>query len=109
MPANSATTLVPFAMMRTIIARTVQRTPKRSRMRSERPCPVTSPMREHISWITPRPMLATSRSHSSEKPNSAPTEEYVVTPPASFPANPVITPGPTTVRNAARAIRRRLT
>ncbi len=30
----------------------VVRKPNSSRIRSERPLPVTAPMREHISWVT---------------------------------------------------------
>ena len=68
MPANSAATLIPFATRSASIATIVQRTPKRSRMRSERPFPVTAPMRAHISWMTARPAVEMSRSQRRAYP-----------------------------------------
>jgi len=68
MPAYSATMLLPFATRSASIATIVQRTPKRSRIRSERPLPVTAPIRAHISWTTSKPAVERSRSQSSWKP-----------------------------------------
>ena len=45
MPVNSAMVTAPFAISRTSIARTVQRTPNCSRISSARPLPVTVPSR----------------------------------------------------------------
>ena len=53
-PENSATVLARLAMSRTIIAKAVGRTPNRSRMRSDRPWPVTTPSRAAISWTMAR-------------------------------------------------------
>ena len=44
-PANSATVLARFATSSTAMAKTVQRTPNRSRIRSDSPWPVTTPSR----------------------------------------------------------------
>ena len=50
-PANSASVVPPLAMSTTTAANSVQRTPKRSRIRSIRPLPVTVPRRATISWV----------------------------------------------------------
>ena len=68
MPAYSAATFVPFATRRASIATIVQRTPNRSRMRSDRPFPVTAPIRAHISWMTIRPTVESTRSQSIAYP-----------------------------------------
>ena len=52
MPANSAITLVKFVSTSAIIMKNVVRRPNSSRIRSDRPLPVTAPMREHISCVT---------------------------------------------------------
>ena len=52
MPANSAMMLVRFVSTSTAISRNVVRSPNSSRMRSDRPLPVTAPMREFISCVT---------------------------------------------------------
>ena len=67
-PANSATVLATLAMSRTTIAKTVQRTPNRSRMRSDRPWPVTTPSRATISWTTARMTIVIGKIHSSVRP-----------------------------------------
>ena len=54
MPANSASTVPPLATMTTTEAKSVQRTPKRSRIRSTSPLPVTLPSGATISWVTIR-------------------------------------------------------
>ena len=64
-PANSPTVLARLAMSSTTIANSVQRTPKRSRMRSERPWPVMVPSREAISCTTDRTTTVMGKSHSS--------------------------------------------
>ena len=68
MPAYSAATLLPFAMSSASIATIVQRTPNRSRIRSESPLPVTAPMRAHISWMTMSPTVERTRSQSIANP-----------------------------------------
>ena len=54
MPANSATVVAAFATKRRIITQSVGAMPKRSRIRSERPFPVTVPIRATISWMAAR-------------------------------------------------------
>ena len=51
-PAKLAMTLVRLVSTSAAIIRKVVRIPNSSRMRSERPLPVTAPMREHISCVT---------------------------------------------------------
>ena len=60
MPTNSATITPALAVSRQSMASTVQRGPKRSRIRSESPSPVTAPMRAHCSWTTIIPSRITS-------------------------------------------------
>ena len=54
MPTNSETVTPPLAISSASMTNAVQRTPKRSRIRSASPLPVTAPMRAHISWTIPR-------------------------------------------------------
>ena len=51
-PAKFAITFVRFTTTSAAIMRNVGRSPNSSRIRSDRPLPVTAPMREHISWVT---------------------------------------------------------
>ena len=51
-PANSAAMLPRSARPSTAIVKKVMRRPNSSRMRSERPLPVTAPIRAAISWTT---------------------------------------------------------
>ena len=53
-PANSLMVTDPLAMSAASIANTVHRMLNSSRMRSERPLPVTAPRRATISWTTIR-------------------------------------------------------
>ena len=71
-PENSATVLAMFATSSTTIANAVQRTPKRSRIRSDRPCPVTTPRRAAISWTIARMTIVIGNSQSRPRPVSAP-------------------------------------
>ena len=64
MPANSAITLVRLASTSSAIIRNVMRRPNSSRIRSERPLPVTAPMREHISWVMISTRVIGSSVHS---------------------------------------------
>ena len=57
------------------MAKVVLRTPKRSRIRSARPLPVTTPMRAPISLTTARLSVITTSSQSIRNPNSAPAWE----------------------------------
>ena len=75
-------------------------TPNRSRIRSDRPCPVTTPSRAAISWTMARMTIVIGNSHSSDRPVVAPMTLYVVIPPASLPAIPAMSPGPMTARKA---------
>ena len=63
-PANSAITLVRLASTSSAISRKVMRRPNSSRIRSERPLPVTAPMREHISCVTISTSVIGSSVHS---------------------------------------------
>ena len=89
------------------IANAVGRTPNRSRIRSDRPCPVTTPRRAAISWTIASTTIVIGNSHSSENPLWAPMTLYVVMPPASLPAIPAMRPGPMTARKASRPRRPR--
>ncbi len=71
-PENSATVLAMFAMSSTTMAKTVQRTPNRSRIRSDRPWPVTTPSRAAISWTTDRMTVVIGNSQSNVSPVVAP-------------------------------------
>ena len=51
-PANSATVLPKSTANAATITKKVERKPNSSRIRSERPLPVTTPMRAHISSET---------------------------------------------------------
>ena len=64
--------LATLAMSRMIIAKAVGRTPNRSRIRSDRPCPVTTPRRAAISWTMARMTMVIGKIHSSERPVVAP-------------------------------------
>ena len=92
--------LATLATSRTIIANAVGLTPNRSRIRSDRPCPVTTPSRAAISWTMARMTIVIGNSHSSDRPVVAPMTLYVVIPPASLPAIPAMSPGPMTARKA---------
>ncbi len=63
-PAKLATVLARLATSSTSIAKAVQRTPNESRMRSERPCPVTTPSRAAISCTTASISSVMGKSHS---------------------------------------------
>jgi hypothetical protein len=63
-PANSAMTLPRLARISAIDIQKVTRTPKLSRMRSESPLPVTTPMRALISCTTTRAMVMGMRVQS---------------------------------------------
>ena len=74
-PANSATVLAMFATSRMTIANAVQRTPNRSRIRSDNPWPVTTPSRAAISWTMARMTIVIGNSHSRDRPVLAPINE----------------------------------
>ena len=76
-PANSATTLPKFVTMSATMRKNVARRPKRSRIRSLRPLPVTAPMRAAISCTTMSATVIGIIVHSSVYPNFAPAREYV--------------------------------
>ncbi len=71
-PENSATELATLATSRTSIAKAVQRTPNRSRIRSLSPCPVTTPSLAAISCTTARITIVIGNNHSSDRPVLAP-------------------------------------
>ena len=71
-PENSATVLARLATSRTSIAKAVQRTPNRSRMRSDRPWPVTTPSRAAISWTIARMTMVIGNSHRSPEAGLGP-------------------------------------
>ncbi len=50
-PAKFAMTLVRFATTSSVMSPNVARRPNSSRMRSDRPLPVTAPIRAFISWV----------------------------------------------------------
>ena len=65
MPANSEMVMRILATSSVDMAKAAPRTPKRSRMRSERPLPVAAPMRAHISCTTERLMVMMTSTQSS--------------------------------------------
>ena len=64
MPANSATLVAALLASRQIIANSVGRMPKRSRMSAAKPLPVTAPMRAAISCTTTSENVITTIIHS---------------------------------------------
>ena len=72
MPANSATVVKALATTNRAMAKVVLRTPKRSRIRSARPLPVTTPIRALISLMTIRQIVTSTSSQSILKRNWAP-------------------------------------
>ena len=50
-PANSATVFPKSTISPASITKNVDRNPNSSRIRSESPFPVTTPIRAHISWL----------------------------------------------------------
>src|SRR5580658_7624926 len=101
-PENSATVLNKSTKRAATITKKVERKPNSSRIRSERPLPVMTPMRPHISSLTYSAMVMGISDHSSVYPKCAPAWVYVLIPPASLSTLDVISPGPTTARNTAR-------
>ncbi len=108
MPANSDIVTSALAISSVSIAKAAPRTPKRSRIRSERPFPVAAPMRAHISCTTDRLTVMSTSTHSSLKPNCAPTLDHVATAPASLPALAAIKPGPKIPKTARSGAKRLL-
>ena len=74
-PPKLATVLATLATSSTTIANSVQRTPNRSRIRSDRPWPVTTPSRATISWTMARITIVTGKIHSRLRPVWAPITE----------------------------------
>ena len=74
-PPKLATVLATLATSSTTMANRVQRTPKRSRIRSERPCPVTTPSLATISWTMASITIVTGKIHSRLRPVCAPMTE----------------------------------
>ena len=64
MPANSATLVAALLASSTIIAKSVGRTPNRSRMSAANPLPVTAPMRAAISCTMTSENVITRIIHS---------------------------------------------
>ena len=63
-PANSATTLARSTKKPVIITKNVGRKPNSSRIRSDNPLPVMTPMRAHISSVTYSAMVMGISDHS---------------------------------------------
>ncbi len=74
-PANSATVLPKSTTSAAIITKKVERNPNSSRIKSESPFPVTTPMRAHISSLTYSAMVIGISAHSSVYPYCAPATE----------------------------------
>ena len=64
MPANSATVSPRLAASIVRTAKAAQRTPNRSRIRPDRPCPVARPMRAPTSWVKKSATWLARRTHS---------------------------------------------
>ena len=67
-PATFATVFARFASSKTTMAKSAQRTPKRSRIRSESPCPVTTPRRATDSCTRARSSAVNGRIHKKRSP-----------------------------------------
>src|SRR5260370_26599196 len=67
-PVNSAITLPRFTISTTAIRKNVTRNPNSSLIKSERPLPVTAPMREHISSDTYSTIVIGIRHHNTLLP-----------------------------------------
>ncbi len=65
-PANWAAVVPKLAKNSPSMMKNVSRTPKRSRMRSVRPLPVTAPIRAAISCTSASPRVIQSRIHRKE-------------------------------------------
>src|SRR5260370_18826595 len=76
-PVNSAITLPRFTISTAAIRKNVTRKPNSSRIKSERPLPVTAPMREHISSDTYSTRVIGINVHRTVFPNCAPDFAYV--------------------------------
>ena len=63
-PANSATTFAKSTKKPAIITKNVERNPNSSRIRSESPLPVTTPIRAHISSVTYSAIVMGMSDHS---------------------------------------------
>ena len=67
-PATFATVFARLASSKTTMAKRAQRTPKRSRIRSESPCPVTTPRRATDSCTSARSSAVSGRIHRKRRP-----------------------------------------
>src|SRR6266478_7065207 len=76
-PVNSAITLPRLTTSTTAISKNVTRKPNSSRIKSERPLPVTAPMREHISSDTYSTIVIGISDQSTVLPYLAPACAYV--------------------------------
>ena len=72
-PATFATVLARLAIRSTIMAKRVQRTPKRSRIRSVSPCPVTTPRRATDSWTSASRSAVNGRIQRKRSPVEEPS------------------------------------
>src|SRR6266404_848910 len=109
-PANSATTLARSTKKPVTITKNVGRNPNSSRIKSDNPLPVMTPMRAHISSVTYSAMVIGISDHSSAYPYFAPACVYTEIPPASLSTLEVIRPGPITASSMVsrwRSARRR--
>ena len=105
-PANSATTFARSTKNPVTITKNVERKPNSSRIRSESPFPVTTPIRAHISSVTYSAIVIGISDHSSVYPYCAPAWVYTEIPPASLSTLEVISPGPTTASSSVKRRRR---
>ena len=64
-PANSATTLAKSTKNPVIMTKNVGRNPNSSRIRSDKPLPVTTPIRAHISPVTYNAMVMGISDHNN--------------------------------------------
>ena len=106
-PENSATVFATFATSSTTIAKTVQRTPNRSRIRSDSPCPVTTPSRAAISWTTARITIVIGKIQSSVSPVVGAHHAVGRDAAGVVAGDAGDEPGPMTARNASRPRRPR--
>src|ERR1700732_3694605 len=104
-PANSAATFPISTMSPATITKNVGRNPNSSRIKSDRPLPVTTPIRAHISSVTYNAIVMGISDHNSAYPYCAPACVYTEIPPASLSTLEVINPGPITASSNVRRCR----
>lgn len=93
-PANSLKVVEVLPINKTSIAKAVHLIPNLSRIKAEKPLPVTTPILAAVPCAIIKSIHIIGIVQSVENPKFAPAIEYVAIPPASLPAIAVMIPGP---------------